>query len=256
MLAPRKTLWSTPPSALDAMEQWIDLQPNDCVCDIGCGDGRILLLWAERYTSRRRRRPREQQQQEQPPQVSQNDDEANMDMDDNNNDNDDDNTKNYPLTTMTVSFIGIDIDPDRIQQSQTALDEAKSKGTIDSDVVSIQFHCANALEAMDLFKSANIFFLYLIPRGLKLIKPILLDHKEAIATRKRLAKSNEDRGEIGSRSVSSSSSPSSSSCENSLPPLRIVTYMAKLPGESHVDRALCTVEHQPGAEWPLYFYHL
>jgi hypothetical protein len=252
MLAPRKTLWSTPPSALDAMEHWIDLQPNDCVCDIGCGDGRILLLWAERYTSRRR--PREQQQQEQQPQVSQNDDEANMDTGDSNNDNDDD-TKNDPIKRMTVSFIGIDIDPDRIRQCQMELDQAKSKGTIDSDVVSIQFHCANALEAMDLFESANIFFLYLIPRGLKLIKPILLDHKEAIATRKRLAKSNEDCGQIGSRTVSSSS-PSSSSCDKSLPPLRIVTYMAKLPGESHVDRALCTVEHQPGAEWPLYFYHL
>jgi SAM-dependent methyltransferase len=247
MLAPRKTLWSTPPSALDAMEQWIDLQPNDCVCDIGCGDGRILLLWAERYTARRRRRPLEEQQQER---EVQNDDEENMDTDDNNND-----TKNDPMRRMPVSFIGIDIDPDRIRQSKLALGEAKSNGVIHPDV-SIQFHCANALEATGLFESANIFFLYLIPRGLKLIKPILLDHKEAIAiaTRKRLRKVNED-GEIDSRSVSSSPS-SLSSCDNSLPPLRIVTYMAKLPGESHVDRALCKVEHQPGAEWPLYLYHL
>jgi hypothetical protein len=106
-----------------------------------------------------------------------------MDTDDNKDVNNN-NTKNDPIRRMTVSFIGIDIDPDRIRQSQIALDEAKSKGVIHPDV-SIQFRCTNPLEAMDRFESANVFFLYLIPRGLKLIKPILLDHKQAtaIATR-------------------------------------------------------------------------
>lgn len=38
--------------------------------------------------------------------------------------------------------------------------------------------------------------------------------------------------------------------------LRVISYMAKLPGESVKDRALLTVDHQPGAQWPLYYYEL
>jgi hypothetical protein len=63
---------------------------------------------------------------------------------------------------------------------------------------------------------ATAIFLYLIPRGLKLIHPILLQHK----------------------------------------PLKVVSYMAKLPGETVTDRALLLVEHQPSAAWPLYYYDL
>ena len=52
MLAPRKKLWSTPIGAVDHAIIWTqgDLKPNDSICDIGCGDGRIILRWAELYS--------------------------------------------------------------------------------------------------------------------------------------------------------------------------------------------------------------
>ena len=47
MLAPRKTLWSTPSQVQDVLVSWISLEVGDVVCDVGCGDGRILLRWAQ-----------------------------------------------------------------------------------------------------------------------------------------------------------------------------------------------------------------
>jgi SAM-dependent methyltransferase len=174
MLAPRKTLWSTPTSAIDHLQRWIPLQAGDCVCDVGCGDGRVVLQWAEKCS-----------QQE------------------------------------GISFLGIDIDSERIRLCQESLDKAREEGTI-AESLDIRFVCANALQSAELLGEANIFFLYLIPRGLKIFHPMLLEHKERHNKR----------------------------------PLKVVTYMSKLPGETPIERALCKVEHQPGAEWPLYFYNL
>mmetsp|Transcript_6843 Transcript_6843/g.9820 ORF Transcript_6843/g.9820 Transcript_6843/m.9820 type:complete len:366 (-) Transcript_6843:33-1130(-) len=39
------------------------------------------------------------------------------------------------------------------------------------------------------------------------------------------------------------------------PLLRVITYMAPFRDENYVQRARCKVDHQPGAEWPLYLYH-
>jgi tRNA G46 methylase TrmB len=194
MLAPRKTLWSTPPSAVTHLRRWISLQPNDCVCDIGCGDGRILLQWAE-----------QESKQKLVQDVSVGGGAA--------------AAAEFPI----LSFIGIDIDEERIQQSKVALKLARKEGRIHAHI-SVKFYCGNALESLHLLGRANIFFLYLIPRGLKIIKPLLLQHKQ-----EQLLDNQQ---------------------------LRVVTYMAKLPGETQMDRALCQVDHQPGAEWPLYLYHL
>ena len=38
--------------------------------------------------------------------------------------------------------------------------------------------------------------------------------------------------------------------------LLVATYMAPLPGVKPVHKARVAVSHQPGAEWPLYFYRL
>lgn len=182
MLAPRKKLWSTPLGAVDHLLKWIPLRDNDKVCDIGCGDGRILLEWAQRISSSSA------------------------------NEND----------VPSVSFLGIDIDQDRIEICQNSLIEERQNGRIHENL-SIEFVCANALEATELFEKATIFFLYLIPRGLKLIQPLLQRHKTTT---------------LGGG------------------PLRVVSYMAKLPGEKVTDRALLEVEHQSGAAWPLYYYKI
>jgi len=181
MLAPQKTLWSTPLSAVDHLQRWIDIQNGDKICDVGCGDGRILFEWAKR--------------------LSQEDD-----------DGDNSNDKSPP---KTVTFIGIDIDPIRIQSCQIEVERLRQENQIHPNVT-IVFVCDNALTSVDLFQGSTAIFLYLIPRGLKLLYPILQQSK----------------------------------------PIKVVSYMSKLPEETVTDRAVVLVEHQPGAEWPLYFYDM
>jgi cyclopropane fatty-acyl-phospholipid synthase-like methyltransferase len=49
MLAPRKTLWSTPDAVIDRVIQLIPISAKDCVCDVGCGDGRCLMYVVKFY---------------------------------------------------------------------------------------------------------------------------------------------------------------------------------------------------------------
>lgn len=176
MLAPRKTLWSTPEVVVDAAIQLIGrLQPSDKIIDIGCGDGRVLLQWAA-----------------------------------------------SPQVTRGVSLVGVDIDEERIQSANAALNAARQEGTIDDDAAELTFLCANALEAWDkVCLGATIFFLYLIPRGLRRIQPLLLKHVQ-------------DTGQS----------------------IRVLTYMAPLPGCSAQEVVKVSVPHQPGATWPLYYYEI
>jgi len=157
MLAPRKTLWSTPLAVLPILEQWIELSDADVVCDVGCGDATVLVQWAAQGNA--------------------------------------------------AAFIGIEIDEER-----AALATHRA-----SECASITIHCCNALEATELYQNVTVFFLYLIPRGLRLILPILLELAEK-------------------RSI------------------RVVTYMAPLPGLDPIQQTHVEVEHQPGAQWPLYLY--
>jgi hypothetical protein len=182
MLAPRKTLWSTPGAVIDAVIQWVPLE-GDTVCDIGCGDGRVILQWAAFYSSVDRRENSE--------------------------------------ATMP-SFVGIDIDAGRITEADAALEQARTEGRIDPRI-SISFNCANALETIDLYRTATVFFLYLIPRGLRKIKPLLLQtHQD---------------GEQSSKQV------------------RVVTYMSNFPDETPLRSESISVPHQPGASWPLHLYN-
>ena len=135
MLAPRKTLWSTPEPVITKAFEWIEpyIQDGTRICDIGCGDGRVILEWAQRCPS-----------------------------------------ATPSASTTTLSFIGIDIDAERIQQANQALAQARQEGRIAANVA-VEFVCRNALEATDLLQNVTILFLYLIPRGLRILQPILRD---------------------------------------------------------------------------------
>ena len=235
MLAPRKRLWSTPLSALDVItQQWIPrLVDGDKIVDLGCGDGRILLEWAKRITQEYR------------------------------------NDSSIHKDTHNISLLGLDIDPDRIATCKQALESARRDEAIDS-FLSIEFVCANALETTHWMKDGppTIVFLYLIPRGLQLITPILRQIRQHIPR-------NNDDGDDDTHNPPSPEDPHvteesavqipvpvsipqapSRVSSSSTTKLRVISYMAKLPGEPVKDRALLTVEHQPGAQWPLYYYEL
>ena len=159
MLAPRKTLWSTPDAGCEAACRLLRLGDRDKVVDVGCGDGRFLLEAARRG----------------------------------------------------ATAVGLEIDADRAEVARracagsaevrtcNALDEAHWHDAFDDEVT-----CA---------------FLYLVPRGLRLVAPRLLERAKT-------------------------------------KPIRVVTYMAQLPGAVCVEKCTITPAHQPSAAWPLYVYDL
>ncbi|KAL7561790.1 hypothetical protein ACA910_013328 [Epithemia clementina (nom. ined.)] len=221
MLAPRKTLWSTPDAVIDhviQMKEFANLSSRDKICDIGCGDGRCLLQWAKTVSSSSSSSSsscREQQnpssQEEQPPY--------------------DDGSLQCP------SFLGIDIDATRIQEAQAALQKARRQGDIDPHV-NVSFHCANALECPELFHDATIVFLYLIPRGLRLLKPLLI--LPPTTTTSTLTAPQQEEQQPQQLTLTTRR--------------QVVTYMAPLPQETPVRVEKIPVPHQPMAAWPVYLY--
>ena len=154
----------------------------------------------------------------------------------------------------------------------------------------------------ELIIQYTVVFLYLIPRGLRLIKPLLLRGRESVvalggeyrdggaAVRQKGAEQLEERRrrehteqvetDISSDKKTSRQpllpSPAVAVDENeriertaalyddgatlaagrdSLPSLRIVTYMAGWSDVQYVAKELCTVGHQKDAMWPVYLYH-
>lgn len=166
MLAPRKTLWSTPTSAVDAISSLSELTPTDKVYDLGCGDCRVLIHLAK--------------------------------------------------TTKCKHFVGVEIDADRAEEArQNVLRENLCPS------IHIDIKCENALETE--FDDATVVFLYLVPRGLALIYPRLMD----VADKRK------------------------KECKD----LRVVTYMSQLKNEKYSKMLKCSVDHQPLAAWPIYMYH-
>jgi SAM-dependent methyltransferase len=203
MLAPRKKLYSTPITVLDVVSQWVTpLKTGDVVCDIGCGDGRVLLHLAKHHHHH--------------------------------------HSKGGLDSSSTVSFVGLDISPHRIQEASHALQRAQQLGSIPRDM-SIKFICANAMDSIHHYQNATIIFLYLIPRGLKIFKPMLyqvLKHKqEQEHLRKRMQQEKDEE-------------------EDDPELLRVVTYMSPLPDELYTTMQVCHVEHHQGSAWPVYLYHL
>lgn len=73
---------------------------------------------------------------------------------------------------VTPKFIGIDVDAERMQRFRTRWDELVAKEHIRADI-RVEFYKMNALEQMDLWKHATVVFVYLIPRGLRKLLPLL-----------------------------------------------------------------------------------
>ena len=108
-----------------------------------------------------------------------------------------------------ASCIGIEIDSERAEFAQRLIREA---GLLEAKCKMI---IGNALE-QDV-SNGTCFFLYLVPRGLRIILPILksIPHK-----------------------------------------VRVVTYMSPFPEETPVHiHKIATAQH-PDAKWPLYYYEL
>ena len=70
------------------------------------------------------------------------------------------------------TFVGIDVDAERIQRCRSCWNEEVAKGRIRADI-RCEFHTANALDQVDLWKHATVVFVYLTPRGLRLLRPLL-----------------------------------------------------------------------------------
>ena len=135
MLAPRKTLWSTPAEVIQFVIDNVPLTEEDTVIDIGSGDGRVLLEWAKAYGSSIKR----------------------------------------------PSFLGIDIEEERISSSAKIVDNLIETGDL-REPAPIEFKCANVLDCEDDIKRGTVFFLYLIPRGLKQVVPLITKTGSRIVT--------------------------------------------------------------------------
>ena len=264
MLAPRKTLWSTPPGAVDQLQKWIPLQPNDCVCDVGCGDGRILLLWAQAHSQYLWATEKENDNHLSPLSSS------SLCLSSHTSSSSSSSSSSTPLSTSSpqisttssamstslYTFLGIDIDPHRIGESQEALQEIRQQGLIHPSI-SIQFICANALESSPMFQPANIFFLYLIPRGLKLFYPLLQQHKQCHFRHRQLQIITYmsplplgDPGDVDDHFLEERDDPNDDTTTTT------ITHQPNTMRAHLVDRSLVRVSHQPGAAWPLYLYHM
>mmetsp|Transcript_22164 Transcript_22164/g.33616 ORF Transcript_22164/g.33616 Transcript_22164/m.33616 type:complete len:179 (-) Transcript_22164:1438-1974(-) len=176
MIAPRKKLWSTPKEVVKALIEWVPLKQNDVIYDVGCGDAKVLLEWAENVSASGQLGP--------------------------------------------VRFIGTEIDENRAKEAEENIKCAFEAGRLNPSIVSVEIHCKNALETGNLFYDATVVFLYLIPRGLRIVKPLLLEAAKSKAK------------------------------------LQVVSYMSPLPDTPCIAQKNCEVPHQPGAAWPLFLYHL
>ncbi|KAK1947759.1 Protein-lysine N-methyltransferase [Phytophthora citrophthora] len=114
MLAPRKTLYSTPLRVFRRALELVHVTSVDVVYDLGCGDGRLLIEAARSFG---------------------------------------------------VRAVGVEIDPKRAQQARDAA-QANGVGHL------VTVHEANALE-FDIPEDATVVFLFLIDRGLSLVRPKL-----------------------------------------------------------------------------------
>ena len=250
--------------------------------DIGCGDGRVLIEMASRSI----------------PYTNEEYDSAQHCEDDQTKSNENNNTEatssiqqsspssSSPVAATTTStsqqhyctkFIGIDISPERVTEARNNIQKARTSAHIPPHV-SIEIICGNALDTDNVdidYTDATMIFLYLVPRGLRLIKPLVWpkdDEEEEIGGEVDedkgrvndddmvggLAVKNEEEGGQTTPQLLATTTQQKVHKNQSIKRRRrrtIITYMSPFEDETYVRKELCRVEHQDGAAWPVYLYH-
>ena len=161
MLAPRKKLWSTPSTAIDIALQFANLDVNDVVYDVGCGDGRVLIQMAALSVAL-------------PNNNSDHHDEPSSSSEHHMIDNKESQSSSSTSFTNGTHhhhhckhFVGIEISSDRANEARQNIQNAYESNQIPKHV-SIQIICGNALDATLIdYTKATVLFLYLVPRGLR-----------------------------------------------------------------------------------------
>lgn len=134
-------------------------------------------------------------------------------------------------------FIGIEISSSRAEEARANIARAKIDGVVPSHV-SIEVRCTNALQVD--YSEATVVFLYLVPRGLRLIRPVLWNASDKVAN----AESDESYNQ-------------SNLCTSGHPiPRRVISYMNPIENEQIVKKEYCKVGNVEGAAFPIYLYHL
>jgi hypothetical protein len=130
------------------------------------------------------------------------------------------------------TFVGIDIDPDRIHIAQTAwFSAAHTKQNILRDIP-YEFHIANAVLNDELWNdlSTTILYVYLTPRGMKHLKRQLLDGKV-----NNFLNGHHTSEQPKQRRV-------------------IVSYMNPFPETTFLRKEYVSIPHQPDTSYPIYIY--
>ena len=207
---------------------------NATVYDVGCGDGRVLIQMASRSV----------------PFITDSGGTASYCCNDETNNNStassSSSQQSSPSNHYCKQFIGIEISPERVEEARSNIRHAKDMNQIPSHV-SIEIICANALDTDVIdYSRATVIFLYLVPRGLRLIKPIVWPKENEPDSRK----DDDDDSQTSVPSELRERLTGNKKCR------RVITYMSPFEDEEYVRKELCHVDHQVGAAWPVYLYHI
>ena len=286
MLAPRKKLWSSPSSAIDIALQFAKLDANDIVYDVGCGDGRVLIQMAALSIL-----PDDNALSSSANNGDKNDavvlEESVGEHTSSSDDADKSNKQHQPSQTKQQQqpqyqyhhckhFIGIEISADRAIDARRNVRTAYETELIPAHVV-IEIICGNALDTTLIdYTKATVIFLYLVPRGLRLIKDIVwpppigkeqrrisdgkvasvyVEDTEVAKCRKLISKQQDSLSSSSLQHAKEIPNDNNNQQQRQRRPRRIITYMAPFENTTHIQKEYCKVEHQMGAEWPVYLYH-
>lgn len=199
--------------------------------DVGCGDGRVLIQMASKSSI-----PSDSPT---PPHPSR-DDTINHAHDRNCN-----GSNRQQQQHQCRRFVGIEISSSRADEARSNIDTARSDGLIPSHV-SIEIRCGNALEVD--YRDATVIFLYLVPRGLRLIRAVLDPSKDN--------DNGSDSGGGGGGPLDNTDSRTVLQRPKKQKPRRIISYMNPMEGWPVARKEYCKVGNVEGAAFPIFLYHL